>query len=306
MTAERLEDLRLLVAAADAGSFSQAARDLDLTPAVASAAIKRLEQALGVRLFARSTRSLRLTADGERYCEHVRQALAALQRGRQAVEQEHDGVAGTLSLSMPSDLGRHVLLPWLDAFQSEHPKVRLRVFISDRLADLYRQPVDLAIRYGTPDDSNMVALPLAPHNRRVLCAAPAYIARHGAPATPQDLRAHNCLTFMLGDAVHDRWTFVSEEGRSTTVAVNGDRAGDDGDMVRRWAVQGAGIAYKSGFDVAADLAAGRLLPLLPDYVTESTPVYLLCVHRASLSPAVRRLRDFLQARFAHYGVPDVS
>ncbi|MDQ8035648.1 MAG: LysR family transcriptional regulator [Bordetella sp.] len=299
MNGERLEDLRLLVAAADAGSFSAAARELDITPAVASAAIKRLEQSLGVRLFARSTRSLRLTSDGERYCDQVRQALDLLTRARQSVEHEQGGVTGTLSLSMPSDLGRNVLRPWLDAFQAEHPQVRLRLYISDRLADLYRQPVDLAIRYGVPDDSSMVALSLAPQNRRVLCAAPAYLARHGEPATPQALREHNCLTFMLGDVVHDRWNFEAD-GRRVVVTVAGDRAADDGELVRRWAVEGHGIAYKSRYDVAADLRAGRLVPLLTDLVTESSPVYLLLVHRASLSPAVRRLRDFLQARFAEF------
>ncbi|AKQ54538.1 LysR family transcriptional regulator [Bordetella hinzii] len=297
MAAERFEDLRIFVSAAVAGSFSAAARELGLTPAVASAAVKRLEHALGVRLFVRSTRSLRLTPEGERYRDHAKAALAALEAGRGSVQRDRRSISGTLSLSMPSDLGRHVLLPWLDDFQRRHPRIRLQVRISDRLTDLHRQGVDIAIRYGEPDDSRMIALPLAPDNRRVLCGAPDYFARHGMPRSPEDLRQHNCLTFMLSDAPHDRWRF-ERDGQVSEITVAGDRAADDGDVVRRWALAGDGLAYKSRFDVAEDLRAGRLVAALPDYEGERSPVYLLCVERSRLSPAVRRLRDFLSARFA--------
>jgi len=292
----RFEDLRIFIAAADLGSFSAAARELDLTPAVASAALKRLEQALDTRLFVRSTRSLRLTSDGERYLEHARSALASLEAGRNAMARDKTDIAGTLSVSVPSDLGRHVLLPWLDEFQRQHPRVGFQLRISDRLADLYRQPVDIAVRYGSPNDSALVALPLAEHNRRVVCAAPAYLARHGVPQAPADLRRHNCLSFVLGETLHDRWTF-EREGSSIVVPVKGDRVTDDGDLVRRWALAGHGVAYKSRYDVLADLRAGRLVELLPGYVSEPSPLYLLCVHRMLLSPAVKRLREFLHERF---------
>ena len=292
----RFEDLRIFVAAADHGSFSAAARELDLTPAVASAALKRLELTLETRLFVRSTRSLRLTSDGERYLEYARSAISALEAGKNAMARDKTAISGTLSVSIPSDLGRNVLLPWLDDFQHQHPRVSFQVRISDRLADLYRQPVDIAIRYGTPNDSALVALPLAEHNRRVVCASPAYLARHGVPQAPADLRRHNCLSFVLGETLHDRWTF-EREGTSTTVPVKGDRVGDDGDLVRRWALAAHGVAYKSRYDVLSDLRAGRLVELLPDYVTEPSPLYLLCVQRMLLSPAVKRMREFLQERF---------
>ena len=193
----RFEDLRIFVAAADHGSFSAAARELDLTPAVASAALKRLELTLETRLFVRSTRSLRLTSDGERYLEYARAALSTLQAGQNALARDKTAISGTLSVSIPSDLGRNVLLPWLDEFQLRHPRVSFHVRISDRLADLYRQPVDIALRYGTPNDSSLVALPLGEHNRRVVCASPAYFARHGMPQAPADLRRHNCLCLSL-------------------------------------------------------------------------------------------------------------
>ncbi len=253
----RLEDLAVFVQAAEAGSFSEAARRLGITPAVASSAVQRLERALALRLFVRSTRSLRLSEDGQRYLPHARAALQALEDGRLALDQSRGEIAGQLRLSMPSDLGRNVLLPWLDDFQAAHPRLRLQLRVSDRVADLYRQPLDAGIRYGAPPaDSQLVAQPLAPANRRVLCAAPAYLERHGHPRQPEDLKRHQCLRFLLGDSVYERWSFHLPQGVQT-VTVGGDRVSDDADVVRRWAVAGHGLVYKSRLDVLADLRAGR-------------------------------------------------
>ncbi|HXA46938.1 MAG TPA: LysR family transcriptional regulator [Burkholderiaceae bacterium] len=292
----RIEDLQIFIRAADNGSLSIAARQLDLSPAVASAALKRLEQEVGTQLLARSTRSLRLTVAGERYLQHARAALDALQAGKLALEQDRQALAGSLSLSMPSDLGRNVLRPWLDEFVLMHPGLNLQLQISDRVADLYRQPVDVALRYGVPEDSGLVALPLIQDNPRVLCASPDYLARHGWPESPQALRTHQCLRLVLGSAVHERWSFTFG-GEREAVTVAGRWTSDDGEMVRRWALAGLGIAYKSRLDVLADLRAERLLPLLDGYVAELTPLYLVTPHRLMLSPPVIALRAHLQSRF---------
>lgn len=295
----RLEDLLVFVRTAECGSLSAAARELNLTPAVASAALKRLEAELGTLLLVRSTRSLRMTVNGERYLEHARAALATLAAGSEALAADKESVTGTLTLSAPSDLGRNVLLPWLNEFQSLHPALRLQLRISDRLTDMYRQSVDLALRYGVPSDSSLVALPLSPDNRRVLCASPEYFARHGVPEAPADLRRHNCLRLVLGDAVHSRWNFSSGD-RTQAVTVDGRHTSDDGEIVRRWAVDGVGIAYKSRLDVLADLRANRLQAALTDYQMEAAPLYLVCAHRLALSTAVTRLREFLQERLEAY------
>ena len=295
----RFDDVQVFVSAAEGGSLSAAARALDLTPAVASAALKRLEKELGALLLVRSTRSLRLTLDGERYLVHARAMLAAVDAGRSALAADKEAITGSLTVSLPSDLGRHVLLPWLDDFLAQHPALSVQLRVSDRIADLYRQPVDVALRYGVPADSSLVALPLAAGNRRVLCASPAYLARHGAPESPADLRRHNCLRLVLGEQVHSRWSFL--RGAEThTVSVSGRHTSDDGEVVRRWAVAGQGIAYKSRLDVLADLRAGHLVPLLPAYQSEATPLYLVCPHRLSLSPAVVRLRGFLAQQLDAY------
>lgn len=291
----RFDDLALFVRTAELGSLSAAARELDCSPAVASAALKRLEQQLQTRLLVRSTRSLRLSLEGEQYLAHARAALASLEAGRQQLAGGRDRLDGVLQLAAPSDFGRNALLPWLDEFQAEHPQLGLRLLLSDRVTDLFRQPVDLALRYGEPEDSSLVALPVASDNRRVLCAAPEYLARHAPPRQPEDLQRHNCLLYMLGGRVHERWGFTL--GRQTQVlTVSGNRVSDDADVVRRWALAGQGLVYKSWLDVAGDVAAGRLQVLLADWLGEATPLNLICAHRDQLSLPVRLLRAFLQAR----------
>ncbi|MBS7664008.1 LysR family transcriptional regulator [Pseudomonas lalucatii] len=293
----RVDDLQLFVRTAQSGSLSAAARLLDVSPAVASAALKRLEQQLDVRLFARSTRSLRLTAEGELYLGHARQALQSLEDGRLQLAGSKAEISGPLQLAAPSDFGRNTLLPWLDEFQQAHPRLQLRLLLGDRLSDLFREPVDIALRYGAPEDSSLVALPVAPENRRVLCAAPAYLARHGEPQTLEALAEHNCLLYMLGGRLHEHWRF-QDGRREQGLTVTGDRSSDDADVVRRWAVAGRGLVYKSWLDVAGDVQAGRLKVLLPHWRGEATPLNLICAHRAQLSRPLHLLRAFVQVRCA--------
>jgi len=293
----RFDDLQLFVTTADLGNLSAAARRLDISPAVASAALKRLEQQLEARLFSRSTRSLRLTPEGELFLGHARLALQSLDDGRQQLAGSKIGISGPLQLSAPSDFGRNTLLPWLDEFQQAHPQVQLRLLLGDRVADLFREPVDIALRYGAPEDSSLVALPVAASNRRVLCAAPLYLHTHGAPQTVDELTEHNCLLYMLSGRLHDRWRF-SDGKREQGIIVKGDRVSDDADVVRRWAVSGAGLVYKSWLDVAGDVRAGRLQVLLPELRGEPTPLNLICAHRAQLSKPVLLLREFVQIRCA--------
>ena len=293
----RFDDLQLFVHAADLGSLSAAARVMDMSPAVASAALKRIEAQLGARLLARSARSLRLTAEGEGFLEYARTALASLDEGRRLLARGQDQVSGVLQLSAPSDFGRNLLLPWLDEFQREHPQLTVRLLLGDRIADLFRQPVDIALRYGEPEDSSLVALPVAPDNRRVLCASPDYLARKGEPRQLEQLLQHNCLLYMLGTRVHDHWQF-NDGKRELGLTVSGNRFSDDADVVRLWAVAGQGIAYKSWLDVAGDVQSGRLKVLLPGLMCERAPLNLLCGHRAQLSKPVRLLRDMLSERCA--------
>lgn len=291
----RLDDLQLFLRSAALGGFSDAAREADLLPGQVSAAIKRLEGELGIRLFARSTRSLRLTAEGERYLPHAEAALAALREGREQLHGEDAELRGVLQISAPSDLGRNVLLPWFAAFRRQHPGLSLRLYFSDRVADVFREPVDVAIRYGATEDASYVALPLAPGNLRFLCASPGYVERHGAPAGVEELARRDCLLYFLNGRVHDRWAFT-EHGRRRIVHVRGPMHSDDADVVRLLALEGEGIIYKSWLDIAEDVRAGRLQRLLPHVAGEPTPLHVVTPHRRQYSPAVQALHRWLKQR----------
>ncbi|MBY6310679.1 LysR family transcriptional regulator [Alcaligenes faecalis] len=295
-----LQDLEIFVRTADTASLSATARGLGITPAAASAALKRLEAEVGVQLFLRSTRHLRLTSEGEVFLAQCRPALSALQQASLQLASGGPGSRGQLKLAAPSDLGRNVLLPWLNEFQDANPGVDIRLHLSDRLANVYSEPIDAAFRYGHPADSNLVALPLAPTHRRVLCAAPSYLRHRGTPASPLELQEHDCLCFMLGDDVHDRWKFERNGQPATFVRVRAVNVSNDGDVVRRWALLGKGIAYKSYFDVAQDLASGRLHAICEDWQGESTPLYLLVAGRQQITPLLRQLHQFMQERLEHW------
>lgn len=291
----RLEDLSLFVRAAALSSFSDAAREAGIPPAQVSSAIKRLETALNTRLFARSTRSLRLTVEGETWLPYALQMLDALQNGLQQLTTPNDEVSGTLQIAVPSDLGRNLLLEVFRQFRTRHPALRLRILFSDHLTDVFKDPVDIAFRYGDNDDASFVSLPVAPDNRRVLVASPAWIARHGEPKTLADLEKCNALTYVLRGRPFDRWPLY-RDGAEHSVQVCGNITSDDAEVIRRLAVAGEGVAFKSALDVKDDLQAGRLQVLLPEYLGDRVPLNMICPHRKQLSAAVRLLYEEVKAR----------
>lgn len=295
-----LEDIQFFVQAGRAASLSEAARRLDVSPAAASASLKRLEADLGVKLMVRSTRNLRLTPEGEAFLAQCAQGLELVHNARESLMAGRDVIGGQVQLSLPSDLGRQMVLSWLHEFRQQHPKVQLRLQLSDRLASMHREPVDVVLRYGEPSDSSLVALPIIPKNRRVLCASPAYLRQHSVPNHPEDLRNHACLCFQLSERIHNRWRFT-QRGNTCSVEVSGPIVSDDGDAVRQLALLGEGIVYKSHLDVAQDLAQGRLVALCPDWQTEPAPLYLACTDRSQLRPVVKLLREFLMARLQTIG-----
>lgn len=289
----RLEDVTLFVRSAALGSFSSAAREADILPGQVSAAVNRLERDLNKRLFARSTRSLRLTAEGEAWLPYAQEMLNILQAGTERLQGGEDEIQGELKIAVPSDIGRNVLLPVITAFCEKHPKISLRIFMSDNVSDVFRDPVDVAIRYGVLENSSYVALPLAEDNRRVLVASTAYLKKYGAPRQLDDLVLHHCLLYTLNGHVYDKWSFP-ENGVRRQLTVNSRMLCDDADLARRWAVAGTGIAYKSWIDVSADVLAGRLEVLLPEQPGEGVPLNLICPHRKQFSPAIRELHALLR------------
>lgn len=295
MMTDRLADLRLFVDAAAYGSFSAAGRRQNLSPAAASAAIQRLETALGARLFERTTRRLRLTEEGQLYLDHCRRALELLEEAEQLLQAGHSRVQGTVRLSAPSDLGRNRLMQHLQAFRARYPEVRIALQLSDSTANLVGDDIDLAIRYGQPPDSSMIVRALAP-NRRVVCASPSLIGRVGRPERPQDLTALPCLVLATAAGPMNEWRY-RDGGTLRQVRLDHYQESNDGEIIRKWALDGAGFACKSLLDVADDLQAGRLVTVLDAYFTESVPLNALYQGRFQ-PPRVRLLVEFLQARLA--------
>lgn len=289
-----ISDLSLFVRVADTGNLSQAARELGLQPATASAALKRLEERLDTRLFERTTRSMRITAQGQLFLDYCRDALTLLEQGEAVLGHARDKVLGKLRITAPADFGRNVLAPMAAEFMELHPGLTLILQCADRSANLFRDTVDLAFRYGRLDDASYVSKQLA-RNRRVVVAAPRYLAAHGTPAVPDDLVRHNCLIHSLSQSTTNTWRLA--QGRSRVeVKVRGDHVSDDGGLVREWAVAGHGIAYKSWLDARADVEAGRLVVLFPDFTGADWPLHAVYPHRSSIAPAARAFLAFVAPR----------
>jgi DNA-binding transcriptional LysR family regulator len=295
---ENLGDIRLFVEAANLGGLSAAGRKLGLSPAAASARLVKLEATLDTRLFERTTRQLRLTEEGRMYLLHCQQALQVLEDAHTALQAGRSTVRGKVRISATSDFGRHVLKDWLDEFNVQYPEVTFALVLSDSLLNLLHDDIDLVIRFGVPPDSTLVARRLAP-NRRVLCASPRYIATHGAPEHPQDLERFDCIVLGTGSGLANDWLFTRGGKVETyTVPVTDSRETNDGALAREWAVAGYGIAMKSIWDIGADLRAGKLNILMPEWRSPDVPVHALYQRSRYMAPRVRVLLDFLVERFS--------
>jgi DNA-binding transcriptional LysR family regulator len=295
MKVGNIADFDVLIQTARGGSLTAAAAALGITPAAASAMLKRLETQLGTRLFERSTRAMRLTAQGQTLLGYATRAFELLAEGESQVTEERGALVGSLRVAAPSDLTRTTLLPWFSEFLAAHPGLQLSLSVGDRPLDVVRDDVDVALRYGTPADSRLVARLLAPAHP-VLCASPGYLRRHASPQTPQDLQQHNCLTFDRGGRNFRTWRF-GRDGTWVDVRVKGDRTVDDASLAREWAVAGAGVLLKSQIDIRNELLSGALVPLLPEWETEPYPLHALLPSGRFVPGRVRALVDFLAKKF---------
>lgn len=292
----RIEDLIIFIRIVSLDSFSAVGREMDLLPSQISASVKRLERELDIRLFARSTRSLRLTPEGEQYLPYAKTVVDSLNEGKACLQQSSTDLKGPIQLACPSDLGRNVLLPELLEFRKKNPCILLKLSLSDRIVDIYREPVDVAIRYGVIPNSDFVSIPLLPLNRKTLAAAPSYLNKNCRPKSVQDLNDHACLTTHSNGKPHDRWMFPNKDDH-LSVRVTGPIISDDADVIRQCAIAGEGILYRSWLDICQDVSAGHLEVLLPDQPGELLPLQFICPHRKQLSPSIRALYNHLKSRF---------
>lgn len=287
--------MKLFLAVVEAGGLATGGRRLGLSPASVSERVAAMEAWAGVRLLTRTTRSIRLTEEGRLYAEAARGILAEVGDLDARLREGKERISGHLRIAATFDLGRNQITPLIDAFMERHPAVSIELVLSDAFGDVVAEGIDLAIRYGTLADSGLTQRKLAV-SRRLICAAPAYLERNGAPQHPEGLAAHNCLVMRFGAFLDNRWHFTVE-GKPVTVTISGNRRANDGDLIRRWAVAGHGIARKSVWDVADDLAAGRLVELLGDYASPESSLQIVYPGGRHLPRRARALIDYLVTRF---------
>jgi DNA-binding transcriptional LysR family regulator len=289
---DRVGDLILFMRVLDQGSISAAARSLDLSVAVASQRLKRLEHELGVRLLHRTTRRLHPTPEGLALAEQGRALVEDLEALTSGLRQGAKDVTGTLRVTTSASFGRQYISPLLPAFMERYPRVRLSVNLTDEMQDLISSGYDLAIRIGALHDSRLVARKLAV-NRRVLCASPDYLRRYGMPHTPEDLAKHECLILVGSAGRQDVWRLHDAQGHLHAARISGRFESSLGEMLRDAALAGLGIAQHSTWHVGDDLRHGRLQVVLPEYSIADTGIYAVMPQRRLVPLRVRAFVDFL-------------
>jgi DNA-binding transcriptional LysR family regulator len=286
-----LNELKVFVRAVELKSISAAARNLRLSAAAASHRILQLEEQVGVRLLNRTTRSLQPTEAGCIFYEHALNVLEAVERAESSMALASGVPTGSLRVAAPLGFGRRILAPLVSEFHNQHPKVEVRLRLSDHPVDLLSESVDVAIRMSALPDSSFIVRKLA-DCPRVLCAAPSYLQRRGEPQTPEDLLQHNCLLLRFPGSTDFRWTLSTPEG-PMTLPVSGKFDADDGDVLTEWALEGEGIVMKPYWEVAESLRKGDLRIVLPHVPPDPVSLVMLYPHRHLLPAKVRVFADFL-------------
>lgn len=290
--------IEAFVSVATRGSLSAAARAAGVTPAMIGRRIDALEARLGVKLMLRTTRRLSLTFEGAAFLEDCQRILNDLANAEASVSLGGVKASGHIRISAPAGFGRRHVAPLVRGFLQDHPDVTCNLDLADRLVDLVNEGIDCAIRIGAMADSSLVSIRLA-ENRRVVVASPAYLADYGAPAHPDDLARHRCLS--LG--AQRGWVFRDPERpeEAMTVKVSGPFECNDGVVLREWALAGMGLAWRSMWEVGADLQAGRLVTVLDDFAAPPNGIFAVFPQRKQLPLRVRLFLDYLKH---HYGSAD--
>ncbi len=289
----RLEDMEVLVRAMDAHSMTKAARQLHRTPASVSAIVQRSEKELGLKLFERTTRSMRVTSEGLTIIESCREILARWQETLLEARSEQSDLRGDVRVSAPADTSEQVLAPLVAEFASAHPLVNVTLEASDSIVHLQQEAIDIAIRFGELRDSSLSARRLA-SAPIVLVASPRYLSESGTPRRPRDLSKHRCLTLRLRGAEERSWTLVSRSEKKHQIGLSNTLCGN-GLLVRKWALDDRGIARKSLLDVIDDLQRGDLVRVLPEYRGPVTSMHLVYPSRRVQPARTRALADAIAA-----------
>jgi DNA-binding transcriptional LysR family regulator len=284
-------DLNLFALVARHRNLAAAARELGVTPPAVSKRLAQLERRLGVRLMNRTTRRLSLTPEGELYLANGSRILDELQELEQLVTRSRAEPAGLLRVNASFGFGRARIAPAISDFVARFPSMKIQLHLTDRPMSLQEEGFDLGIRFGEVPDARVNAR-LLMKNRRIVCASPDYVKRHGMPLLPHDLTRHACIVLRENESAYGTWHF-SRGKRVETVKVDGPLASNDGSAVLHWALEGRGVVVRSQWEVGEYLERGALVPLLVDWALPGADIHAIYLERNQLSVKLRTFVDFL-------------
>ncbi len=304
-------DLAFFSTLASTGSLSAAARELGISTSAVSKHLAQMESRLNVPLVVRTTRRMSLTPEGELYLQHARRILGDMDGLAAALGAAHAKPQGLLRVNATLGFGRRHVAPAISRFAKAHPGVQVQLQLSVNPPPLSDDAFDVCIRHGPPPDSRVVAKLLAP-NRRLIVAAPAYLAAHGTPQVPQDLTRHDCIGIRQGDEAYGLWRFTSgARGRTTVtttrqapikpnikseaIKTRGTLTTNDGEIAVQWALDGHGVLMRAQWDIAHHLLSGRLVEVLATYRTPDADIYAVMPQRLQHTARVRAFVAHLQA-----------
>jgi len=293
-------ELGFIVTLAGCGSLSAAARDLGISKAAVSKRLAQMEQRIGVALVSRTTRRMSLTPEGEVVVDGARRILGEIDELDQLLGKSKGTPKGLLRVNATLGFGRSHVAPVISRFARRYPEVDVQLQLSVNPPALTEDAFDVCVRFGEPPDTRVVARRMAP-NRRLLCAAPTYLERHGHPKVPNDLTRHNCIGIRQGDEAYGTWRLSTGRGsrvRAETVKTRGTLTTNDGEIAVSWALDGHGILMRAEWDIARYLRSGRLVRVLPQWETPAADIYAIYPQRLQLSTRIRAFVDFLSESFA--------
>ena len=293
-------DLGFFSVLASAGSLSAAARELGITTPAVSKHLAQMEARVGVTLVNRTTRRMGMTPEGELYLEHARRILGEIDGMQELLGVSKATPRGLLRVNATLGFGRSHVAPLISRFVRQHPQVEVQLQLSVNPPALTDDSFDVCIRFGAPPDARVIARHLAP-NRRLLCASPAYLKKHGTPKVPNDLVKHNCIGIRQGEEAYGLWRLSSGRGKSATteaIKTRGNLTTNDGEIAVNWALDGHGILMRAEWDIQRHLTSGRLVQVLPAYFTPDADIYAVYPQRHQLAARVRAFVDFVALSFA--------
>lgn len=292
---DRLVSMQVFVRVVEKGSFSAAAEDFRISATMVGKHIAALEQRLETRLLNRTTRRQSLTEVGRIYYQRCKQALAEVEAADACASELQSTPRGLLRMNAPVSFGANALIAAIDDYLARYPEVQIELTLNDRIVNLVEEGYEVAVRIGSLPDSSLIARPLHPY-RMVVCAAPAYLEAHGTAQSPEQLKAHNCMGFMYSIG-QTQWRFTNGDGTSN-VEIKGNLRVNNGQALRTAALRGMGIIMQPEVLLADDIAAGRLVRILPEQELPSYPMHLVYPSHRNMTPKLKSFVEFMVARFS--------